>query len=1209
LFLLGSSSGTPCKQWRGPVIGRRVLSDLRPCIGNHKRTISVVARGADAYTTGSSHSVPHRVMFRDLISDLPWPNQPGTRSALGPLPGSASTAAIAELALQGAPLVTLVASSAEAQLLERELPLFLAEDLPILTLPDWETLPYDHFSPHQDIVSQRLRTLYELPKLNRGIVILPITTAMLRTPPQHYVEGNTLDLSLGDTFDADAFVKSLTLNGYRAVDTVFEHGEFAVRGALLDVFPMGSEAPYRIDLLDDEVETLRTFDPDTQRTVDKVEHIKLMPAREFPLGGEATHRFQMAWFEHFDGDADLCPAFTEISAGRVPGGAEYYLPLFFETCGTVFDYVPDSAALVLVGDHHSAAQRYWSEINSRFEEYGIDPRRPLLPPTRGFIPVEEIYARLGDYSTLELRADADSPAHVRTAFLPAPLLTEDGHGPYQEKLARFIQDHQGPVLLCAESQGRREVLLDNLAKAGLTPQPVENWADFLSRDIAFAVTVAPVDRGLYAGPGQAALICEAQLFGQRVAQRRRRERREETDTDAIIRDLTELRQGLPVVHIEHGVGRYLGLQSLEIDGDAAEFLLLEYAEGNKLYVPVGSLHLISRYTAGDADTAPLHRLGSEQWEKARRKARERAADVAAQLLDVYARREARVGHAHTLCEKQWQAFCDGFPFEETPDQAAAITAVREDMCAPKVMDRLVCGDVGFGKTEVAMRAAFIAAQNGKQSAILVPTTLLASQHHANFRDRFADWPYTVEVVSRFKSAKDLEGITSRVKAGEIDILVGTHKLLQSDFQFRDLGLLIIDEEHRFGVKQKEAIKALRAEVDILTMTATPIPRTLNMALGGLRDLSIIATPPARRLSIKTFIREHSIALVKEAVLRETLRGGQVFYLHNEVKTIGETARKLGELLPELSIGVAHGQLREQALEKVMSDFYHQHHHILVCSTIIETGIDIPNANTIIIERADKFGLAQLHQLRGRVGRSHHQAYAYLLSPPRSVITSDAQKRLEAIEAAGDLGAGYQLASHDMEIRGAGELLGAEQSGQIHQVGFSLYLNMLESAVAALRRGDIPDIDQPLDTGTEVKLHVPALIPDDYLPDISTRLVLYKRIAQAQSAEQLRDIQVEMIDRFGLLPEPVKNLFTCALLRVSAQQLGISEIDMTDEGGSIEFTSTTVVEPAAIVNLIQSDPLCYSLSGSGKLRVKKPLPTLVARAEFVEQLMTPWLAAA
>ena len=1148
-------------------------------------------------------------MFRDLITDLPWPEKPGSRTAIGPMPGATSSAAIAELADRGRPLIVLTASLAEAHTLERELPLFLSTDIPVLTLPDWETLPYDHFSPHQDIISQRLRTLYELPKLNHGIVLLPITTAMLRTPPQHYIDGNTLDLKVGDTFDSEAFAKTLTLNGYRTVETVFEHGEMAIRGALLDVFPMGSSVPFRIDLLDDEVETLRTFDPESQRTIERVSEIKLMPAREFPIGGDATHRFQMAWFDSFDGDADLCPTFTEISAGRVPGGAEYYLPLFFETCGSVFDYFPQGAALVTVGDHHNAAQRYWADISDRYEEYGIDPRRPLLPPSRGFFPVEDLYAQLGRYAVLELKHDAQSPAHVTTSFKPAPIMTDTDGGGYQDKLKRFLSDHQGPVLLCAESQGRREILLQHLAKAELSPEPVANWGEFLQSGCDFAITVAPIDRGLYAGPGTPTLVCEAQLFGQRVAQRRRRQKREETDTDAIIRDLTELRQGLPVVHIEHGVGRYQGLQILNIDGDPAEFLLLEYAEGNKLYVPVGSLHLISRYTAGDPDTAPLHRLGSEQWEKARRKARERAADVAAQLLDVYARREARTGHAHTLDEAKWSAFCEGFPFEETPDQATAIAAVRDDMCAPRVMDRLVCGDVGFGKTEVAMRAAFIAAQNGRQSAILVPTTLLANQHHANFRDRFADWPYTIEVVSRFQSAKDLEDIISRVKSGKVDILVGTHKLLQSDFQFRDLGLLIIDEEHRFGVKQKEAIKALRAEVDILTMTATPIPRTLNMALGGLRDLSIIATPPAKRLSIKTFIREHSIALVKEAVLRETLRGGQVFYLHNEVKTIEETARKLGELLPELSIGVAHGQLREQALERVMSDFYHQHHHILVCSTIIETGIDIPNANTIIIERADKFGLAQLHQLRGRVGRSHHQAYAYLLSPPRSLITSDAEKRLEAIEAAGDLGAGYQLASHDMEIRGAGELLGAEQSGQIHQVGFSLYLNMLESAVAALRRGDIPDIDQPLDTGTEVKLHVPALIPDDYLPDISTRLVLYKRIAQAKDAEQLRDIQVEMIDRFGLLPEAVKNLFTCALLKVSAQQLGISEIDMTDEGGSIEFTSATVVEPAAIVTLIQSDPHCYSLSGSGKLRVKKSLPSLTERAAFLENLMSPWLKAA
>ena len=1149
-------------------------------------------------------------MFKDLLSDTPWPTKAGSRTAMGPMTGAASTAAIAELAAASGPLIALVASSAEALTLERELPLFLADEIPILTLPDWETLPYDHFSPHQDIISQRLRTFFELPHLERGVVILPVTTAMLRTPPQHFVEANTLDLSIGDQFDTERFTQGLALNGYRAVDTVMEHGEFAVRGSLLDVFPMGSNTPYRIDLLDDEVETLRIFDPETQRTVSQVDSIKLMPAREFPVSSQAIERFQMAWYETFDGDAESCPTFTEISNGRIPGGAEYYLPLFFDDCGTVFDYLPGAAAIVLWGEHHAAAQRYWEEINGRFEEYGIDPRRPLLPPQRGFIPVEEFYSRLGHYAVLELKADAKSPSHVQAPFRAPPLLNEGADAaPYQEQLKRFLSDHKGPVLLCAETPGRREILLENLAKSELRPQPVANWSEFVASGLDFAITVAPIDRGLYWGPGQPTLICETQLFGQRVAQRRRRKVHAETNTEAIIRDLTELRVGLPVVHIEHGVGRYLGLQVLEIDGDDAEFLLLEYAEGNKLYVPVGSLHLISRYTAGDPDTAPMHRLGTEQWDKARKRAQERAADVAAQLLEVYARREARAGHAHALDEEKWQRFCQAFPFEETPDQAVAIQAVRQDMCAPRVMDRLVCGDVGFGKTEVAMRAAFIAAQNGRQTAVLVPTTLLANQHYANFQDRFSDWPYTVEVVSRFQSAKDLQQIIERVRNGKIDILVGTHKLLQGDFAFEDLGLLVIDEEHRFGVKQKETIKALRAEVDILTMTATPIPRTLNMALGGLRDLSIIATPPARRLSIKTFIREHSIALVKEAVLRETLRGGQVFYLHNEVKTIEETARKLGELLPDLSIGIAHGQLREQALERVMSDFYHHHHHILVCSTIIETGIDIPNANTIIIERADKFGLAQLHQLRGRVGRSHHQAYAYLLSPPRNVITSDAQKRLEAIEAAGDLGAGYQLASHDMEIRGAGELLGAEQSGQINQVGFSLYLDMLESAVAALRRGEIPNTDQPLDSGTEVKLHVPALIPENYLPDITTRLVLYKRIAQAKSETELREIQVEMIDRFGLLSDPIKNLFTCAALRVAAERLGISEIDMTDEGGSIDFKSSTLVEPAAIVSLIQSDPISYSMSGSGKLRIKKALPTLDARAQFIEQLIHPWLEVA
>ena len=1142
-------------------------------------------------------------MNLEFLDHIPWPDKAGTRTGIGPYPGASATLAIAQLGALDKPLVVITASSAEAQTIERELPLFLEQDIPVLTLPDWETLPYDNFSPHQDIVSERLSTFHQLPNFEHGILILPITTLMQRTPPSHYVAGSTFALSLGENFDTEEFITNLQLNGYRAVDTVYEHGEYALRGSLVDVYPMGSDLPYRIDLFDNEIESLRTFDPESQRTIDKVSEIRLLPAREFPMDNNAIERFKLNWYHQFDGDPDNCPTFTEIAAGRVPGGVESNLPLFFEQAGSVFDYLPASAALITVGDHYRAAERYWTEIRTRHEEYGIDPRRPLLAPDQCFTPIEELYAQLGHYPVLELRINPEANVHQKTAFEPPPAIHDWHSGSTaMDRFSAFLESQRGPVLLVAESMGRREILLESLASHGLHPQSAESWSTFLASGDDFGIAIAPVDRGLYAGPEAPVLIAESQLFGERVAQRRRRKTTGQTDTQTLVKDLTELRPGVPVVHLQHGVGRYLGLQSLTVDGDDAEFLVLEYAANDKLYVPVGSLHLIARYTGADPDTAPLHRLGSEHWEKARRKASQRAQDVAAQLLEIYARREARVGFCCQVDTDTWERFAEGFPFEETPDQQAAIEAVKADMCSEKVMDRLVCGDVGFGKTEVAMRAAFIAAQNKKQVAVLVPTTLLAQQHHNSFRDRFANWPVKVEVISRFKSAKDIEQVSERIAAGDIDILIGTHKLLQSDFRFNDLGLLIIDEEHRFGVKQKEAIKALRAEVDILTMTATPIPRTLNMALGGLRDLSIIATPPARRLSIKTFLREHSLGLVKEAVLRETLRGGQVYYLHNEVKTIEESARKLRELLPDLNIGVAHGQLREGELERVMSDFYHQRHHVLVCSTIIETGIDVPNANTIIIERADKFGLAQLHQLRGRVGRSHHQAYAYLLSPPRSALTKDADKRLEAIEAAGELGAGYLLATHDLEIRGAGELLGDEQSGQIHNVGFSLYLDMLNSAVAALKRGDIPNVDAPLESGTEVKLHVPALIPESYLPDITTRLVLYKRIAAAQDETQLRDIQVEMIDRFGLLPDEIKQLFSQAEVRIHARELGIAEIDVAAAGGSIEFTDNTRVEPLSLVKLIQNDPKTYQLAGANKLRWKRELPSLADRKGFIEELL-------
>jgi transcription-repair coupling factor (superfamily II helicase) len=1146
--------------------------------------------------------------FFDITSTLPWPNAIGKRTAVGPLVGAAESAAISELAKTTPLILVITATTAAAHNLASELPFFLNDDREILLVPDWETLPYDNFSPHEDIVSDRLKALSLLPTLESGVVIVSVTTLMHRLAPRHFIDAGVLSLKTGETLNAEQFVRNLTRNGYRSVDTVFEHGEFATRGSLLDVFPMGSDEPLRIDLFDGEIESLRSFDPETQRTAQRLERIDLLPAREFPLHTDAIERFKIDWYRSFDGDPERCSVFNEVSQGRAPQGAEYYLPLFFDECHSMFDYLPVNTPVVMVGNNFSSANRFWDEVNRRFEEYGVDPRRPLVEPHRGFIAVEELYAAIGKHCVLEFRDSAEAPLHFTLdTYTPEPFSSEEdfrnvsGVG----KLSVLLKAHESPVLLSVESAGRREIILESLTKEGLQAEPVDSWETFQASGAALGITVTDITRPLFTSPEAPALVSEDQLFGQRVAQKRRRKTADETDTQAIIRDLTELRTGLPVVHLEHGVGRYIGLEKLTIEGHDAEFLLLEYANNDKLYVPVGSLHLISRYAGGDQDTAPLHRLGTEQWSKARKKASERASDVAAQLLEVYAKREARKGYAHSLDEQAWELFCSSFTFEETPDQAAAIEAVRQDMCAEKVMDRLVCGDVGFGKTEVAMRAAFIAAQNHKQVAVLVPTTLLAQQHYNNFNDRFADWPITVEVVSRFKTAKDIAAVSKRLQAGEIDILVGTHKLLQTDFGFKDLGLLIIDEEHRFGVKQKEAIKALRAEVDILTMTATPIPRTLNMALGGLRDLSVIATPPAKRLSIKTFIREHNIGLVKEAILRETLRGGQVYYLHNEVKTIEETTRKLSELVPDLSFGIAHGQLREQELERVMTDFYHQRHNVLVCSTIIETGIDVPNANTIIIDRADKFGLAQLHQLRGRVGRSHHQAYAYLLTPPRSVLTSDAEKRLEAIESAGALGAGFMLASHDLEIRGAGELLGDEQSGQIEQVGFSLYLEMLNRAVESLRKGEIPDIDAPLETGTEIKMHLPALIPDDYLPNISTRLVLYKRIAQAHDKEALNDIQVEMIDRFGLLPDATKQLFIQAEVRLRAQALRISEVDVGVAGGSVKFESTTPVPVNALIDLLQSHPKEFKLAGSDTLRFIRELESGEARRNYIDRLMTQW----
>ncbi|OCX16870.1 transcription-repair coupling factor [Stutzerimonas xanthomarina] len=1133
----------------------------------------------------------------------PMPAASG-KQTWGNLPGAALSLAIAESASSAKRFTLLLtADSQSAERLKEELA-FFAPELPVLHFPDWETLPYDVFSPHQDIISQRIAALYQLPELTHGVLVVPITTALHRLAPKRFLLGSSLVLDVGQKLDVEQMRLRLEAAGYRCVDTVYEHGEFAVRGALIDLFPMGSTLPYRIDLFDDEIETLRTFDPENQRSIEKVDSVRLLPAREFPVKKESVTGFRARFRERFDVDFRRCPVYQDLSTGITPAGIEYYLPLFFDETSTLFDYLPEDTQVFSLPGIEQAAEQFWKDVRNRYEERRVDPERPLLPPADLFVPVEDCFARLKLWPRV-VASQEDVETGIGRERFPASVLPELAIEAKASEplgaLRRFLDEFPGRVLFTAESAGRREVLLELLARLKLRPQEVDGWPAFLQSKERLAISIAPLDDGLLLQQPQLALIAESPLFGQRIMQRRRREKTRDAGEN-VIKNLTELREGAPVVHIDHGVGRYQGLVTLEIEGQSAEFLQLQYAEEAKLYVPVASLHLIARYTGSDDALAPLHRLGSETWQKAKRKAAEQVRDVAAELLDIYARRAAREGYAFQDPQLDYDTFSAGFPFEETPDQQAAIEAVRSDMLAPKPMDRLICGDVGFGKTEVAMRAAFIAVHSGRQVAVLVPTTLLAQQHYNSFRDRFADWPVKVEVMSRFKSSKEIQAAVDQLAEGKVDILIGTHKLLQDDVKFTNLGLVIIDEEHRFGVRQKEQLKALRSEVDILTLTATPIPRTLNMAVAGMRDLSIIATPPARRLSVRTFVMEANKPTIKEALLRELLRGGQVYYLHNDVKTIEKCAADLAELVPEARIGIGHGQMRERELEQVMGDFYHKRFNVLVASTIIETGIDVPSANTIIIERADKFGLAQLHQLRGRVGRSHHQAYAYLLTPPRKQMTPDAEKRLEAIANAQDLGAGFVLATHDLEIRGAGELLGDGQSGQIQAVGFTLYMEMLERAVKAIQKGEQPNLDQPLGGGPEINLRVPALIPEDYLPDVHARLILYKRIANAADEDGLNELQVEMIDRFGLLPDAAKHLIRLTLLKLQAEKLGITKIDAGPQGGRIEFAADTPVDPMALIKLIQTQPKRYKFEGATVFKFQVPMERPEERFNTLEALL-------
>ena len=1058
-----------------------------------------------AFIARGSLNVP-----RSLLEPL-LPANADVEVRWGQLYGAALALALAEAARdRAAPLLVLAASAREAERLAAEIAFFAAASLPVLGLPDYETLPYDAFSPHPDITSQRLAVLAALPALRRGIVVTAVDAAMQRLPPPGFVSGHTLLLPAGAALELESFRARLTAAGYASVTQVVAPGEFAVRGSLLDVYPMGAPQPFRVDLLDTEVESIRVFDPETQRSGDRLPEIRLLPAREFELTPEAIRDFRRRYRQRFEGDVTRSQVYRSVSDGLPTGGIEYYLPLFFDALATLFDYLPAGTLVVDTAGCEAAAATVWQDVRERHEQRRHDLERPLLDPAEICLPPDALMERIGAYPRVRASpvkvepvaaAEAAVPFRNFPVTAPPALRIDPAAEAPAAALVAFADGFAGRVLLAAESAGRREVLLELLHRHGRYPQAVAGWQEFLASDAPLALTVSASVGGLVAPGAGIALVVEEQLYGERARQERRR-RRAERDPEQILRDLRDLTIGAPVVHEEHGVGRYQGLNTLDVEGEPCEFLVIEYLGGDRLYVPVTALARVTRYTGAPAESAPLHKLGGSEWPKARRRAAERVRDVAAELLDLYARRAARAGTAMVPNARDYAAFEAAFPFEETHDQREAIRAVLADLATAKPMDRVVCGDVGFGKTEVALRAAFAVVQAGKQVAVLVPTTLLAQQHLQTFSDRFADWPVHIESLSRFRSGRQAAAVLAGLAGGTVDIVIATHRLLQGGVTFKDLGLVVVDEEHRFGVRDKERLKALRADVDVLTLTATPIPRTLNMALGALRDLSLITTPPAERLAVQTFVLEWNAATVREALLREIRRGGQVFYVHNAVESIERRAAELRALVPEADIRVGHGQMRERDLERLMLDFYHRRFNVLVCTTIVESGIDVPTANTIVIDRADKFGLAQLHQLRGRVGRSRHRAYAYLLAPPKAALTGDAAQRLEAIESLEDLGAGFVLATHDLEIRGAGELLGDEQSGQITEIGFALYLELLERAVKALKSGREPDLDGPLHAGPELELHVPALIPEAYLPDVHLRLVLYKRIAAAADAEAL-----------------------------------------------------------------------------------------------------------
>jgi len=1151
---------------------------------------------------------------------------PGKRFTLPRPVGSSDATLLAQLAERekaaGRITAVVTADASDAQRLVEEIA-FFAPNLRCALFPDWETLPYDSFSPHQDLISERLATLWRIRQRDKehgaDVVLLPATTALYRLAPPSFLAAYTFHFHVGQKLDETKLRGQLVLAGYQHVSQVVSHGEYAVRGGLIDLFPMGSEVPLRVDLFDDEIDSIRTFDPDSQRSLQPVTEVRLLPGREFPMDEDARARFRQRWRELLEGDPTRSRIYKDMGNGVATAGIEYYLPLFFDDTATVFDYLGEAATVVLHGESETAFQRFWQDTRERYRLIAADPDHPVLPPDALFLSEEQFFVAAKGYAQLALRP-ALSPTSLpctgeglgERGFAPLPDLSVTRNS--AEPLARLhahIAANQASgqrVLLLAESAGRQESLLDFLRASGLHPPAFDSLADFQASSASVGITTAALASGFAWLDAHIDVLTETELFAASSTTRRRRKQEQASDVDALIKDLAELNVGDPVVHVQHGIGRYRGLVHMNLgektpEGSPAlqEFLHLEYADQATLYVPVSQLQLIGRYTGVAADEAPLHRLGSGQWDKAKRKAAEQVRDAAAELLNLYARRAARQGHAFRLVEQDWESFCADFGFEETADQKAAIAAVVQDMVSPRPMDRLVCGDVGFGKTEVALRAAFVAVSGGKQVALLAPTTLLAEQHYQTLTDRFAKWPVKVAEVSRFRSGKETTAALKGIAEGTVDIVVGTHKLLSTSTQFKNLGLLIIDEEHRFGVRHKEAMKQLRAEVDVLTLTATPIPRTMGMALEGLRDLSVIATAPQRRLSIKTFVRSESSGLIREAVLRELKRGGQCYFLHNEVDTIENRRQQLETMLPEARIAVAHGQMPERQLERVMRDFVAQRHNLLLCSTIIETGIDVPTANTIIISRADRFGLAQLHQLRGRVGRSHHQAYAYLMVHDLQSLTKQAAQRLEAIQQMEELGSGFYLAMHDLEIRGAGEVLGENQSGNMMEIGFQLYNDMLAQAISSLKAGKEPDLLAPMQAATDIKLHTPALLPDDYCGDVHLRLSFYKKLATAKNSAQLDTLLEELVDRFGKLPPSAQTLFDIHRLRVLSQPYGVVKVDAAPSVITITFQPQPPIDPAAIISLIQKNKH-IKLAGNDKLRIERELPEPAMRVQMVRDVL-------